>query len=98
MKKNIIIFASFAILIFSLLLNCFQYKTITEQEKTIKDFKNYYNAAEDLLNTINDDISIEDTYMCGDVGANYYMAVSKLTDFNKFDGKCSKNNNYEKEK
>lgn len=65
----------------------FQHKTITEQHSiinkqhsTINDFKSYYNASEDLLESIDSDINISDTYMCGDIGANYIFAVSKIND------------------
>lgn len=65
----------------------FQHKTITEQHSiinkqysSINDFKSYYNAAEDLLESIDADINISDTYMCGDIGANYFYAVSKIND------------------
>lgn len=65
----------------------FQHKTIVEQHSiinkqhsTINDFQSYYNAAEDLLESIDSDINISDTYMCGDIGANYIFAVSKIND------------------
>lgn len=61
----------------------FQHKTITEQHTTINDFRAYYNAVEDLLDTIDNDVNITDTYMCGDVGYNYYQAVIKITDYNR---------------
>lgn len=55
----------------------FQHKTITEQHSTINDFRAYYNAVEDLLDIIDDDVNITDTYMCGDVGYNYYNLLLK---------------------
>ena len=65
----------------------FQHKTITEQHSiineqrsTINDFKSYYNAAEDLLESIDKDIHISNFYMCGDIGANYLYASSKIND------------------
>ena len=61
----------------------FQHKTITKQYDTINDFRAYYNAVEDLLDTIDNDVNITDTYMCGDVGYNYYQAVIKITDCNR---------------
>ena len=61
----------------------FQHKTITEQHSTINDFRAYYIAAEDLLDTIDADVNITDTYMCGDIGAKYYESVSKITDCNR---------------
>ena len=57
--------------------------TIYFQHKTINDFRAYYNAVEDLLDTIDKDVNITDTYMCGDVGYNYYQAVIKITDCNR---------------
>ena len=61
----------------------FQHKTINNQYNTINDFRAYYNAVEDLLDTIDKDVNITDTYMCGDVGYNYYQAVIKITDCNR---------------
>ena len=57
-----------------------QHSTINEQHNTINDFKAYYNAAEDLLESIDADINISDTYMCGNIGADYLYAVSKIND------------------
>lgn len=64
-----------------------QRKTIKEQKVEILKYKakinnyiNYYNAAEDLLESIDADINISDTYMCGDIGADYFYAVSKIND------------------
>lgn len=61
----------------------FQHKTITEQHSTINDFSAYYNAVEDLLDTIDNDVNITDTYMCGDIGDNYYNSVIKILDCNR---------------
>ena len=61
----------------------FQHKTITKQYDTINDFRAYYNAVEDLLDTIDKDVNITDTYMYGDIGYNYYQAVIKITDCNR---------------
>lgn len=57
-----------------------QHSTINKQDSTINDFKAYYNAAEDLLESIDKDIHISNYYMCGDIGANYLYAVSKIDD------------------
>lgn len=64
-----------------------QRKTIKEQKAEIVKYKaeinnyiNYYNAAEDLLESIDADINISDTYMCGDIGADYLYTVSKIND------------------
>lgn len=64
-----------------------QRKTIKEQKAEIVKYKaeinnyiNYYNAAEDLLESIDSDINISDTYMCGNIGADYLYAVSKIND------------------
>ena len=62
----------------------FQHKTINKQHSTINDFRAYYNAVEDLLDTIDKDVNNTDTYMCGNVGYNYYQAVIKITDCNRF--------------
>lgn len=64
-----------------------QSKLVKEQKAEILKYKaeinnyiNYYNAAEDLLESIDSDINISDTYMCGDIGADYLYAVSKIND------------------
>lgn len=87
MKKNIILVLLILTLICSGIIICFQSKTINEQKSTINEqyntlnnFKAYYNAAEDLLDVINADINISDTYMCGDIGADYLYSVSKIDD------------------
>ena len=61
----------------------FQHCTINKQRDTINDFRAYYNAVEDLLDTIDYDLNITDTYMCGDVGYNYYKSVITITDCNR---------------
>lgn len=53
---------------------------ILKYKAEINNYINYYNAAEDLLESIDADINISDTYMCGDIGANYIFAVSKIND------------------
>lgn len=83
MKKNIILVPLILTLICSGIIIHFQSKTIKEQKSTINDFRAYYNAVEDLLDTIDNDVNITDTYMCGDVGYNYYQAVIKITDCNR---------------
>lgn len=57
-----------------------QHSTINKQDSTINDFKAYYNAAEDLIESIDKDIHISNFYMCGDIGANYLYASSKIND------------------
>ena len=57
-----------------------QHSTINKQDSTINDFKAYYNAAENLLESIDADIHISNTYMCGDIGADYLYASSKIND------------------
>lgn len=83
MKKNIILIIMLVVLVCAGITIYFQYKTITEQHSTINDFKAYYNAVEDLLDTIDNDVNITDTYMCGNVGYNYYKSVIKITDCNR---------------
>ena len=87
MKKNIILAIVSIVLVCSVIINVVQYKTIKSQNETIKEqcetidnFKKYYNAAEDLLESIDADINISDTYMCGDIGADYLYSVSKIDD------------------
>ncbi len=85
--KNIFLAIVSIVLVCSVIINVVQYKTIKSQNETIKEqcetidnFKKYYNAAEDLLESIDKDINIADLYMCGDIPANYIMAVSKIND------------------
>jgi hypothetical protein len=87
MKKNIILIIVWIVLVCAGIIIYFQHKTIieqhstiNEQRNTINDFKSYYNATEDLLESIDSDINISDTYMCGDIGADYFYAVSKIND------------------
>ena len=83
MKKNIILIITLVVLVGDVITIYFQHKTITEQHSTINDFRAYYNAVEDLLDTIDNDVNITDTYMCGDIGYNYYQSVIKITDCNR---------------
>lgn len=60
-----------------------QHETIKEQCETIDDYKYYYNAAEDLLTSIQDSNGIgrvgpTGINMCGDIPANYIAARWKL--------------------
>lgn len=87
MKKNIILTIVALVLVCSAIINVVQYKTIKSQNETIKEqcetidnFKKYYNAAEDLLESIDKDINIADLYMCGDIGVDYLIASSKIDD------------------
>lgn len=64
-----------------------QSKLVKEQKAEILKYKaeinnyiNYYNAAEDLIESIDADINISDSYMCGDIGADYLYAASKIND------------------
>lgn len=60
-----------------------QQAEIIKYKAEINNYINYYNAVEDLLDTIDADVNITDTYMCGDIGANYYKSVIKITDCNR---------------
>lgn len=88
MKKNILIAITFFAMVVSVCCVYTQYRTIRRQKAelvkykaVIKDYVNYYNAAEDLLESIDADIDIRSgTYMCGDIGANYIFSVSKIND------------------
>nr|DAQ92244.1 MAG TPA: Protein of unknown function (DUF3139) [Crassvirales sp.] len=86
MKKNIISIIMCLVLVCAGITIYFQHKTITEQHgiinkqrSTINDFKAYYNAAEDLIESIDKDIDIT-FYMCGDIGADYLYSASKIDD------------------
>lgn len=83
--KNIFLAIVSIVLVCSAIINVVQYKTIKSQHETIKeqcetidDYKDYYNAAEDLLESIDADMHISDTHMCGDIPANYIAARGKL--------------------
>lgn len=86
MKKNIILTIVSLVLVCSAIINVVQYKTIKSQHETIKeqcetidDYKDYYNAAEDLLTSIEDGIGlVGGINMCGDIPANYIAACGKL--------------------
>lgn len=90
MKKNIILTIVSLVLVCSAIINVVQYKTIKSQHETIKeqcetidDYKDYYNAAEDLLKSIEDEDGIgrvgpTGINMCGDIPANYIAARGKL--------------------
>lgn len=87
MKKNIILAIVSIVLVCSVIINVVQYKTIKSQHETIReqcetidDYKYYYNAAEDLLNSIENGIGYlgGGINMCGDIPANYIAACAKL--------------------
>ena len=87
MKKNIILAIVSIVFVCSVIINVVQYKTIKSQHETIReqcetidDYKYYYNAAEDLLNSIENGIGYlgGGINMCGDIPANYLMARAKL--------------------
>lgn len=87
MMKNIILTIVALVLVCSAIINVVQYKTIKSQHETIKEqcetivyYKDYYNAAEDLLTSIEDGNGLGPTgiNMCGDIPANYLVARSKL--------------------
>lgn len=90
MKKNIILAIVSIVLVCSVIINVVQYKTIKSQHETIReqcetidDYKYYYNAAEDLLTSIQDSSGIgrvgpTGINMCGDIPANYIAARGKL--------------------
>ena len=87
MKKDILIAITFFAMVVSVCCIYTQYRTIRRQKAelvkykaVIKDYVHYYNAAEDLLESIDADIDIRSTYMCGDIAANYVFAVSKIND------------------
>lgn len=84
MKKNIILTIVALVLVCSAIINVVQYKTIKSQHVTIKeqcetivDYKDYYNAAEDLLALI-EDLGPECINVGGSVPANYFVARCKL--------------------
>ena len=87
MKKNILIAITFFAMVVSVCCVYTQYRTIRRQKAELVKYKaeinnyiNYYNAAEDLLESIDADIHIADRYMCGDIGADYLFAASKIND------------------
>ena len=88
--KNIFLAIVSIVLVCSVIINVVQYKTIKSQHETIReqcetidDYKYYYNAAEDLLTSIQDSNGIgrvgpTGINMCGDIPANYIAARWKL--------------------
>lgn len=81
--KNVFLAIVSIVLVCSVIINVVQYKTIKSQHETIKeqcetidDYKHYYNAAEDLLMSIENGNGLGPTgiNMCGDIPANYIMA------------------------
>lgn len=53
-------------------------KCLEEYHQRLKAYQQYYGATEALLDDIDKDVSLEDTYLCGDVGSNYHEALLKL--------------------
>lgn len=53
-------------------------KCLEEYRQRLKAYRQYYGATEALLDDIDKDVSLEDTYLCGDVGSNYHEALLKL--------------------
>ena len=87
MKKDILIAITLFAMVVSVCCVYIQYRTIRRQKAelvkykaVINDYVNYYNATEDLLEVMDADINISATYMCGELGANYYIAYSKIND------------------
>ena len=88
--KNIFLVIVSIVFVCSVIINVVQYKTIKSQHETIReqcetidDYKYYYNAAEDLLTSIQDSSGIgrvgpTGINMCGDIPANYIAARGKL--------------------
>lgn len=56
-----------------------QQAEIIKYKAEINNYINYYNAAEDLLESIDKDIDIT-SYMYGDIGADYLYSASKIND------------------
>lgn len=86
MIKNIILAIVSIVLVCSAIINVVQYKTIKSQHETIKeqcetivDYKDYYNAAEDLLTSI-EELGPECINAGGSVPSNYLVARWKLSD------------------
>ena len=59
------------------------YYCYSKTSKHLKAYRQYKEATEALLDDISKDISLEDTYLCGDAGCNYYNAVIKLDSLNE---------------
>ena len=82
----IVIAIVFLGLVYAIICVYNQSKLVKQQAEIIKykaeinNYIDYYNAAEDLLESIDNDIHILDTYMCGDIGADYLYASSKIND------------------
>lgn len=87
LTARIVIAIVFLGLVYAIICVYNQSKLVKQQQAEIIKYKaeinnyiNYYNAAEDLLESIDNDIHISDTYMYGDIGADYLYASSKIND------------------
>lgn len=59
------------------------YRCYKSTIKRLEVYEQYQDATEALLDDISKDISLEDTYLCGDIGSNYYNAVVRLDSLNR---------------
>ena len=62
------------------------YKYLKERERRCEAFEAYYMAVESLLDTLQNDIPLDDTYLEGDAGAMYLDAKYNLDNqlYNKY--------------
>lgn len=62
------------------------YKSLKEKERRCEAFELYYMAVESLLDTLQKEIPLEDTYFEGDAGAEYLEAKYNLDNqlYNKY--------------
>lgn len=84
-NKNIAIIALSIIVAVVVCSDIMMYRSYTKTEKcleeyrqSLKAYRQYHDATEALLDDIGKDVSLEDTYLCGDVGSNYHNALLKL--------------------
>lgn len=88
-NKNIIIASLIIIIGVVVCSNIMMYYSYTKVNRCLKEYRlnttaklnayhHYKDATEALLDNIDKDVSLEDTYLCGDVGSDYYDAVLQL--------------------
>lgn len=62
------------------------YKFLKERERRCEAFEAYYMAVESLLDTLQNNVPLDDTYLEGDAGATYLDAKYNLDNqlYNKY--------------
>ncbi len=82
-SKNIINILLIVVISITFCSNIILYHNYIKVNKCLNTYHQYEKATEALLDDIDKDISLEDTYLCGDVGDNYYNAIIQLDSLKK---------------